>query len=331
LRVFLFIIGLIILVFTVIDLIWSTLWVDKGAGPITGFMSTRLWKLMRRMSGNNDRFLSLAGPLILVITLLVWILLMWVGWTLVFTLEPDSISSTMHGGEASWYERIYFVGYSLFTLGNGNYAPKTGVWQIVSAFVSGGGMLFLTLGASYIISVVDAVVKKRAFASSIAGLSKNPTTIIKKSWNGEDFNRLDLLLVNLSSDLSLSTQEHKAYPLLHYYHSSKEEETAAAAVAVLDETLTMMEFGVEEEIHPNPVLQGSIRESIATYLETLDFDLISEANQVPPIPDLEPLREEGIPVVSDEEFEKSVSQIREHRKKLYGLVIADGREWPMDV
>lgn len=329
LRIVYLIVGIGILSITMTDLIWTTLWVDKGAGPISNRLTTATWKGIRKITGDKSRYLRLAGPIILVMTLVTWVLLMWIGWSFLFAGEADSITDTMNGGSITWYERIYFTGYSMFTLGNGNYAPKEGFWQIISTLVSGSGMLFLTLGASYIISVVDAVVQKRAFATSITGVAEDPTTMIKDAWNGNDFNRMDLLLVNLSSDLSKLTQQHNAYPLLHYYYSEKTQQAGAIAIVLLDETLTMMEYGVSKEVHPNPVLQKSIRSGVATYLETLDFAMIASSDKIPPIPDLASLRETGIPVVPEEEFKKNVSSIEDRRKKLNGLIEANGRKWPM--
>lgn len=322
------IVGLFILGLTVIDLIWTTLWVNGGAGPLSNRLATSMWRLMRKMTGEKDRPLSLAGPIILVLTLAMWVLLMWTGWSFVLAAEADTISDTMNGGEILWYERVYFVGYSLFTLGNGNYSPKEGLWQIVSTLISGTGMLFLTLGASYIISVVDAVVRKRAFASSITALSTEASTIVKEAWNGEGFHQLDLLLMNLSSELSALTQQHNAYPLLHYYYGEKSGQSAAVAVAALDEALTIIAYGVEPENRLNAVLLQNMRSTIQEYLETLDFARIASSDDVPRLPDLRSLRDAGIPVVSDEEFEANVEELAGRRKKLYGLIKANAREWP---
>lgn len=322
------IVGLFILGLTVIDLIWTTLWVNGGAGPVSNRLASGTWRVFRKMAGKKKRLLSLSGPVILVLTLGMWVLSMWIGWSFVFAAEADAISDTMNGGDILWYERVYFTGYSLFTLGNGNYSPKEGLWQIVSTLVSGSGMLFLTLGASYIISVVDAVVRKRAFASSITALSTDASTIVKEAWNGEEFHQLDLLLMNLSSELSALTQQHDAYPLLHFYYSEKSGQSAAVAVAALDEALTIIEYGVEPESRTNAVLMRNMRSTIQEYLETLDFSRIASSDDVPPLPDLRSLRETGIPVVSDEEFEANVEELAGRRKKLYGLIKANAREWP---
>lgn len=98
-------------------------------------------------------------------------------------------------------------------------------------------MLFLTLGVSYIISVVGAVVNKRSFASSVFDIADDSEEFVLNSWNGDDFSRLDLLFNTLSSELSHLIFQHKAYPLLHFYHSESYHLSTSYPVPVLDEAL----------------------------------------------------------------------------------------------
>lgn len=59
-------IGISIVVLTLIDFIWTTLWVDGGAGPLTNKLTSAYRTLHKQVSRNNSKFLSLAEPIILV-------------------------------------------------------------------------------------------------------------------------------------------------------------------------------------------------------------------------------------------------------------------------
>jgi hypothetical protein len=51
--------GALLLVFAIVDLLWTTLWVDGGSGPISGRLSTGLWAGLRRVAGQRSRALGL--------------------------------------------------------------------------------------------------------------------------------------------------------------------------------------------------------------------------------------------------------------------------------
>lgn len=264
----LFVLGLLVVLLTIIDIIWTTLWVDGGAGFITNKICTLLWILMTRMNRGNDGILKFSGPIILITTLVNWIILLWIGWTLIFSGSFESITNTVNNNPIEWKNFIYYSGYSIFTLGSGDYAPTSPLWQILTTIASGTGMLFFTLGASYIISVIGAVGDKRSFASSVLGIGSSPEEIVIESWNGNDVSSIDLLLMNLSDNLSKLSVKHKAYPLLHYYHTNKKQQASAIAIPIIDDALSIMEFAIEKGAKPNLILLKKFRSCIDDYLDT---------------------------------------------------------------
>jgi len=99
---------------------------------------------VRAVSNQDSRVLRLSGPLILLAELLMWVVLLWVGWTLVFASAGEILIDTLNRGPVSWTEWFYFVGYTLFTLGNGDYAVQDSIWQVVAAVAALNGLVFLT-------------------------------------------------------------------------------------------------------------------------------------------------------------------------------------------
>jgi hypothetical protein len=129
--------------------------------------------------------------------------------------------------------------------------------------------------------------------------------LVRLGWNGADLHALDLLLSSFTAQVTALTVQHKAYPILHYYHSQTAQSAAALAIAILDEALTLLCFGIPNERRPNPALLAGARASIDSYLQTLHGAFIEPADRTPPAPDL-----------------------AERRRKLLGMVEADAWEWP---
>ena len=213
-------------------------------------------------------------------------------------------------------------------MGNGDFTPRDGVWQIVTALTTASGMLFVTLSVTYVLSVLGAVTQKRSLASGIHGLGTRSTEILLTSWDGESFRGLEIPLDTISTQLNSLTSNHKAYPVLHYFYGAEAEKAPATNVTVLDEALTLLRFAVSERDRPSDVAVAQARSSVQDYLDTLGSAYVEPADRSPPPPDLTPLRDGGIPTVSDQRFDRSIETLDDRRRKLLGLVEADEHRWP---
>lgn len=325
------VLGAFLLVVVVADLLWTTLWVEGGAGPLTARLMAWEWTGIRTIADSHPTIRSLSGPVILVSSLFVWIVLLWAGWTLVFAGAPYPVIDTVAGGPVSWIDRLYFTGYTVFTLGNGDFAPRGGVWQLVTILTTASGMLFVTLIVTYILSVLDAVTQKRAFATGVSGLGRHSDEIVADSWTGDAFEGLELPLNTFTEQLNTLAANHKAYPLLHYFHSPEAAKAPTRSIAVLDETLLILRFAIPEQDRPSDVIVTTARASVDTYLEILSTAFIEPADRTPPPPDLSAIRNAGVPTLSADTFEASVAEMEPRRRALLGLVESDARQWPEDV
>lgn len=325
-----YILGFGLTLLVTVDLIWTTLWIDGGAGPLSDNLTSLLWKILRKI--NNKLLLNISGPLILIAILLSWFLIVWLGVTLIFAANPESIVNPSTGDPVSWIERIYFSGFTIFTLGIGDYTPQSGFFQLVTAFSSGLGMMVLTLSVSYVISVVDAVVQKRSFSRSISGLGRNSIELINKVWNGQDFHQFDLILSTVNTQITELTQQNQAFPLLQYYHSESVEKTSAVNIIVLDEALSLLRYGVKQD---DPIMHTALIEatqsSIQTYLDTVIEGYGNEAKKiedVPPVMNLSLIKDSELPLTVESDYYKKMEDLSDRRNKLLSIARGDNHEWP---
>lgn len=322
------VLGVLFLLVVIIDLLWTTLWVEGGAGPLTSRLMAETWKLVRRAGARNSRVLTVSGPLILILSLAIWIAFLWAGWTLLFASAENILLDTVDARQISWSELIYYTGYTIFTLGNGDFIPQGGLWQIATTLASASGMLFITLSVTYVLSVLGAVTQKRSFATSVNGLGTQGTEILQSSWDGDAFRGLEIPLNTVATQLNTLTANHKAYPILHYFYSGQPAQAPTTSITVLDEALTLLRFGVAEQNRPERILIKQVRSSVQSYLEIVGSAYIEPADRSPPPPDIATLREMDIPAVSDEEFASSITELDERRRTLLGLIESDERQWP---
>lgn len=278
-----------------------------------------LW-VHRHRRGGAHGLLAFAGPALLVVAFLMWVGLLWAGWLLVFSAEPAAVVEPSSGETASLAGRVYYVGFVLFTLGTGDYAPVGGTWEVLSAVASLSGLSVATLAITYVLTVVSAVVAKRHLAGSIHSLGRTPEELVRRAWDGSGFSGLEQQLPALASALEVHTQRHLAYLVLHYFHSADWRTALGPAVAVLDDTLLLLAEGVVPDARPSPAVVVPTRSTVESFLGTLRESFIAEAEALPPLPDFAYLEEAGIPVMQQERFAGAAAVASHRRRLLLGLV-----------
>lgn len=319
-----FVLGILLVLVTLMDIIWTSIWVGGGAGPVTRAVANFGWGLIKLIGQQRHRVMALAGPTVVTLTVLAWLLLLWTGWFLIFSAKGSSVLTTATKMIADTSDRVYFVGYTLFTLGNGDFSPNGDAWQIATAVASASGLFTATLAITYLISVVSAAVSGRAFAAEVDGLGSTPADVVSAGWDGTRYGDLALPLQSLGSQLTKLSQQYLAYPVLQYFHAGEAAKSPMVAMVRLDQILAVSAHGVPTECRAPAVLHNSVRSGIGNVLESLPEKFVEPVEDGIPTPDLEPLRRAGRPVLGDREFARQLQAEEERRKKLRGLLNAHG-------
>ncbi len=281
------ILGLLLLGAASLDIIWSTLSLG-GGGPVTRRLGAGLW----RLSGGA----AFAGPLILAATAAAWVGLLWFGWTLVFTGAPLAVIESSTRQAADHWDRLFYAGYTVATLGLGDFIPQGALWQVLTVLAAFTGLVLITLGVTYYGGVLSAVAEEQQFAALIAALGEAPTAIVANAWNGRAFEGLDAVFVQLAPLVTLHAQRHLAYPVIHYFRPTDAEVAIAVQTARLGEALVLLRYFVAEEARPAPAALGLLYRSLETLLHTLHPAFIGAPDEAPPLPDISRLRAAGIPL-----------------------------------
>jgi hypothetical protein len=301
--------GSLLVIAVSIDVLHTTIHV-AGSGFLTRRLNHLLWKVLPR----HPKVITLAGPFIMIATVVVWFLLFWLGWSLVFAAGSASVVSDPSNTAADIFSLIYFVGFSIITLGVGDYAPNGPVWQILTVLAAASGFFVVTLVISYLLPLVSAVVEQRQLAAYIHSLGSKPEEVLELAWNGEDYTNLTSHLTSLTPVVHRQTYLHLAYPVLHYFRSAHRRSAVAPAIAVLDDALTLLIHRVPPEQKPHDCHIKPLRCAIFELLQTLRAARIIAAGNEPPVI-------EGV---------EMPQQVQEHRRLLAGWLEDQGWSWCED-
>lgn len=324
----LILLGVVLLLSLIFDVLWTVVASGAAAGPLTGRLSALLWSLAlyvgRGRDGPRHRFLVVSGVGVVVVLLVVWIVVAWGAWWLIFSASRGAVHVVAAGRPANLLERLYFAGDGIFTAPSSDYVTGAGAWRAARVAVTASGLVFITLAITYLIPVASAAAERRQLAAYVSSLGTTPERILTAAWTGETFGYLPQHLVSLTPMVNLSAQRHLTYPVLHYFHSLSERTAAAVSYVLLDEAITLLRWAVAPGARPDAAAVVPLSEGVGLFLKTVGPRFV--AGVTPPLdpPDLDVLRQAGIPVVSDDDFAAALTEQMDRRCLLARLLNDDG-------
>lgn len=308
------------------DALSTTLSVGAAAGPLTARVGGWWWRFVHIAARRPTSPLMVSsGPVVVLITIGVWLALLWGGWTLVFAADPGAIVSSTTGEPAPGWTRLYYAGFTAFTLGVGDYVPAGQAWQVLTSVAVVSGLGLTTLAITYLVPVVSAVTARRVQANTIAGLGASPQDIVIAACRDGGFDFLDHRLPPLADSLLETAERHLSYPVLHYFHSAQRHVDLRTQAFVLDEAVTILQHGVTDDVAPHPAVLEGVRHAVSQLIQRATAEPVEGAAHA--APDLAPLRAAGIPTVDDATFTERVGELSEHRRRLASF--AQESYWPL--
>lgn len=319
--------GLIVYGLVFLDII-ITAFSANGAGFLTSKISHIVWHawLFGSRKLKAPGLLNYAGMVVVCSVLLLWLLLIWGANILIVFSDPYSVLQSQTKVPASGWEKVYFTGYVISSLGNGDYIGGSAGWKVYIALSSFTGIIAITLSISYLVPVLSAVTGKRQLSLYISSLGQTPLQILLNGWNGKDFSRLETHLQSLSSQILSLSENHLSHPVLHFFYTADRDKASVLSIVKLDEALSILYGYVAEEKRPDPLTLQVARKSIDAFLQNLNSQMTPPAATAPPEPNLQLLEQKGIPLLQQENMADK-EDLQERRKLLLGLLIYEGRNW----
>lgn len=326
--VLLLVLGVATLAVVAHDAISTTLSMSAAAGPLTSRLGAGWWSLARRLASRpSSPIMVTAGPVVVLLTIGCWLALLWAGWTLIFTADPAAVVSSTTGAPASGWSRIYYTGFTVFTLGVGDYIPTGQPWEVLTAVAVMSGLGLTTLAITYLVPVVSAVIASRVQANTIAGMGATPQDIVITGLRDHPFPYFDHRLQTLSDSILETAERHLAYPVLHYFHSAERHVDLRVQAYALSEAVTLLQHGIAPDDRPHPAVMESVQHAISELLGRAT-DGTPDTEPPPAPPALGPLQDAGLPTVDSDTFYTAVGGTTDHRRRLAHF--ANESLWPVD-
>ena len=153
------------LIFVVAREVFHMLFHPAGQGGLTIRVFQAVWKLTGRF-GAGAR--SLAGPLAMLLVIALWVVLMVVGWALIYLPAlPDGFifaSPLDPADETGFLDAFYYAWVTQSTLGYGDIAPVDALLRVLAPLQATLGFALFTMVVTWVLSVYPALQRQRAAA-----------------------------------------------------------------------------------------------------------------------------------------------------------------------
>lgn len=201
----------------------------------------------RALSGRKrDVFLSVFGPLSLIILLALWA----VGSIFSFGLLQWAAGSSMTvvGGSPGFWSDQYMSGTTFFTLGLGDVVPRTALAKTLTVVEAGTGFGFLAAVIGYFPVIYQAFSRREVAISLLDARAGSPPSASELLWRhrGDPGTAaLTELLRDWERWAADVLESHLSYPPLAYFRSQHYNESWLAALTTILDASAIIMVGLE--------------------------------------------------------------------------------------
>jgi hypothetical protein len=284
--------GAALLLLIAYDIYATILHASARFGPIGESLNRIVWRVMRAVAfrlsrPRRHRLLNTVGPLLLPSLIFIYIVLLIVGFSLIY--YPRMPSQFIVGPEArtnTWSEALYFSGITLTTVGYGDIAPRTLAMRAVSMFESASGFVVISLAITYLLTVYSALERKRTIAISIyhqAEEGADVAGLLSFHFVDGRFYGLQDTLRSATRDLQSLLESHIEHPVIHYFHPVEVYKGLPRVLFLLLETCTVIRACLDRDEHSEVrnrpevrTLEASARHVLGELVASLDLERRAE-------------------------------------------------------
>ncbi len=213
------------------------------------FLWRHVWtKVAKRIDDDKERdnFLSIFGPISLILLLGLWAVGLITGFALVeWGFGPGIVGPDVH---TTFLSDLYFSGTTFFTLGYGDFRPDSGIERLVAIVETGTGFGFLAIIIGYLPVLYGQFSKREASVSLLDARAGSPPTaleMIRRHASGNAIGDLQVLLKDLERWSAEVLESTLSYPVLAFYRSQHDDQSWISALMVAMDTSALILTGIE--------------------------------------------------------------------------------------
>ncbi|GAB3971265.1 potassium channel family protein [Streptomyces sparsus] len=256
--------------------VFHTLWHPYGWGSLSSTVVKGLWLLSHRIDSRR-RFASLIGPLAMVVVVLMWTVLVVVGWALIYWPHMPGALSFSPGlwpeQRSHLLDSLYFSLVTLATLGFGDIVPTDGWLRIAVPLQALVGFALLTAFVSWVSQIYPALNRRRALALRLASLRR-----ATRSAGRQGPGVAAAQLTELAAQILEARVDFKQQSITYYFHDDEDGSSLAAMIGYAAELALTGQRSPDRDLRFGAAMLADALQDLAA---VLDEDFLHR--QAPPL------------------------------------------------
>ena len=252
--------GVIILV-ALID-VYLTVLQGGAVALLSNHLNRMIWRTFRWTSAyvpSRDAFLTYAGPTIIFATVGMWVVLLLVGFALVYwPALGDGVTASDGPTPSGFATALYVSGFSLSTLGTGDLIAQDDRYRLLMAFEAIVGFSVVTASLTYLLGVYNAITSNNAAAAWMhhaTGDRGDSVQLLCHLGPGGDFNGARGTLSTMSHDLVEIVESHHTYVVLRFFRFTNPDLSLPRVALLTLDTTSLIATALDDGAYRT--LQGS--------------------------------------------------------------------------
>lgn len=216
-----------VLLLLVIDIFLTVFHAEGRGGPLNRRLNRVLWRALRRAGTTRGgearpRVLGLGGSLQAVTTILVWGLLLILGFALIYYPYLPSFTSSPPAPGPGWVDALYYSGYAATTLGLGDIVATRPALRLLTILEALNGFAIFTVAVTYVLAVYRESGNMQALASEIDAYFGAGIDRVVEQARGDASAQIAAWEERIAASLLQTLEAHWQYPVLHYFRPKED-------------------------------------------------------------------------------------------------------------
>jgi hypothetical protein len=259
------VIGFILAFVVLLDIFFLVLYARANKGIYSEALSLYVWRalvwLSQFMGRLREFFLSLIGPAILVLILLLWPVLLSVAAALIIHPNLGTAVVANHGHTPTDFISALYAGAgSLSVIGSSDFSPESGFFKLFELFGSVVGLSLVSLTVTYLMELYSNLHTRNALGLKVELLSAqsgDAAEVITALGPKGKFESGNSDLADWASETSHVRESHHFYPMLFYFRFREPYYSVSRMALVALDTVSLIRSALDDEEY------GDVKEAAA--------------------------------------------------------------------
>lgn len=284
--------GALLVVVVLLDVFYTVLFPASGRGPVRKPLTAAVWQGFRVLgdiapSSRRRDVLTYAGPVQVLLTMLVWGVLLLLGWALIYL---PALGGPIHAAsgptDTGFVTALYYSGFTLTTLGTGDVIADSDPYRLLTVVQSATGFGVMTMVITYFLSVYSALPSRNAFALELHQRTRgtDDAAVLVSVLLTDELASVSSQLNSTAEFLRSVAQTHRSYPVLRAFHYREDYYALPRLMLTSLEAVTLIRSTLDPERY-GPLLRAATLDEVSAAAQSLLEDLVETGPAKPPTAD----------------------------------------------